>query len=88
MYIGKLYRFSDEQFIADVHYKLLEETATNYWGELVPAESSRIGEVGDYMLELEDNRKIKCNLRKRVNGAVIGTPSRFIYHFMGNDPQA
>ena len=83
MRIGKLYKFNDEQFVVDVKYKLLEETTTNYWGELVPAEWSRIGDVGDYMLELEDNRKIKCNLRKRVNRAVIGIPSRFIYYFMG-----
>ena len=83
MRIGKLYRFSDEQFVVDINYQLLGETATNFWGELIPIECARIGGVGDYMLELDDNRKIKCNLKKRVNRAVIGIPPRYIYHFVG-----
>jgi len=83
VHIGKLYRLNNEQFIMDVNYKLLEETATNYWGELVPVEYSSIGGVGEYILRLEDNRKIKCNLKKRINTAVIGIPPRYIYHFAG-----
>ena len=83
MQIGKLYRFSDKQFIVDINYQLLRETLTNFCGELVPVEYACIGGGEDYMLELEDDRKIKCNLKKKVNRAVIGIPPRFIYHFMG-----
>jgi hypothetical protein len=83
MHIGKLYRFEDEQFVVDINYQLLGGTPTNLWGELVPVEYACIGGGEDYMLELEDDRKIKCNLKKKVNRAVIGIPPRFIYHFMG-----
>ncbi len=83
MQIGKLYRFSDEKFVVDINYQLLGETAMNFWGELVPTECAHIDNVGDYMLELDDNRKIKCNLKKRINRAVIGIPPRYIYHFAG-----
>ena len=83
MHIGKLYTFSDEEFVVDINYQLLGETPTNSWGELVPNECARINGVGDYMLELDDNRKIKCNLQKRVSRAVIGVPARYVYHFAG-----
>lgn len=48
VHIGKLYRFSDEQFVADINYQLLGETLTNFWGELIPTEYVRIGDGGDY----------------------------------------
>ena len=80
---GKLYRFDNEQFIVDINYQLMGETATNNWGELVPVEYVRMDGFEDYMLELDDNRKIKCNLKKRVNRAVSGIPPRYIYHFVG-----
>jgi len=83
MHIGKLYSFDNEQFIVDINYQLMGETPTNLWGELVPIEYARIGGVGDYMLELDNNRKIKCRLNKRVNRAVIGIPPRYTYHFAG-----
>ncbi len=83
MHIGKLYRLNDEQFVADINYRLLGDAPTNLWGELIPMEYVRIGDDGDYVLELDDSRKIKCNLKKRVNRAVIGIPPRYIYHFAG-----
>ena len=83
MQIGKLYRYNDEQFIVDINYQLIGERPTNLWGELVPIECARIGDGGDYMLELDDNRKIKCNLKKRVNRATVGIPPRYVYHFVG-----
>ena len=82
MNIGKLYRFSGE-FVANVNYQLQGQAPTNLWGELIPTEYVRIGDDGSYTIELEDNRKIKCNLRKRVNRAVIGIPPRYVYHFVG-----
>ena len=83
MQTGKLYKFDTEQFIVDINYQFLGDTATNPWGELVPVEYVRIDGFEDYMLELDDNRKIKCNLQKRVNRAVSGIPPRYIYHFVG-----
>jgi hypothetical protein len=79
---GKLYRFSGE-FVANVNYRLLGQASTHLWGELIPTEYGRIGDGESYTIELEDNHKIKCNLRKRVNGAVTGMPPRYIYHFVG-----
>ncbi len=86
MSIGKLYKFSDEQFVANVNYRLDSETSINWWGELVPIEYGRISDVEDYTIELEDNRKSRCHLRRRVNRAVSGIPPRYVYHFMGTSP--
>ena len=38
MHTGKLYKFYDEQFVADISYQLLGNEETNHWGELVPLE--------------------------------------------------
>lgn len=83
MYAGKLYKFDDEQFVADINYQLLGNRETNHWGEFVPMEYISIDGSEDYMLELDDNQRIKCNLKKRVNRAVSGIPPRYIYHFVG-----
>ncbi len=85
MNIGKLYRYSGE-FVVNVNYQLQGQAPTNLWGELIPMEYGRIGGDGSYTIELEDNRKIKCNLRKRVNRAVTGIPTRYVYHFVGTAP--
>lgn len=83
MHVGNLYKLEDEQFVAGINYQLMGETPTNLWGELVPIECAQIGVLGDYMLELDNNRRIRCHLRKKVNRAVVGIPTRYIYHFMG-----
>ena len=84
MHIGKLYKLNDEQFVGYINYQLLGDAPANLWGELIPMmEYVRIGDDGDYALELDDSRKIKCNLKKRVNRAVIGIPPRYVYHFAG-----
>ena len=86
MSIGKLYKFNDEQFVANVNYHLQSGTPTYWWGELTPIEYARIDDSENYTIELEDNRKIRCNLKKRVNRAVTGIPCRYVYHFAGTDP--
>ena len=83
MHVGKLYNFDDGQFVADISYQILGDKEANHWGELVPVEYVPIDGSEDYMLELDDNRRIKCNLKKRVNRAVSGIPPRYIYHFVG-----
>ena len=79
---GKLYRSTDDNFLANVSYQFQHETAQSWWGELVLVEYLRLKD-GPYILELEDSRKGRCNLKKRVNRAVTGVPPRYIYHFTG-----
>ena len=55
MGIGKLYRFSDDQFVANVDYQLFHhEAATKWWGELSLIDSVRLSEGDNYVIELGD----------------------------------
>ena len=83
---GKLYMSNDEQLLGDVDYQLQAESKTSWWGELIFTNYVRIGDGGGYTLELEDNRRGSCYLKKRVNRAVSGVPPRYIYHFTGTSP--
>jgi len=83
---GKLYSSNDEQFVANVDYRLQSEAPRNWWGELIPVEVVRINDGGHYTIELEEYRKYKCYLQKRVNRATIGVPTRYVYKFAGTDP--
>ncbi len=83
MSIGKLYKVSDNQFVAEVNYQFHDESATSWWGELTLTDYMRIDTGEGYMIELEDARKGKCRLRKRVNRAVSGVPPRYVYQFNG-----
>ena len=83
MSIGKLYRSSDDQFLAEVSYQFQHESPQKWWGELIPETYVRLTD-GSYILELEDERKARCSLKKKVNKAVTGVPPRFIYRFSGN----
>jgi hypothetical protein len=85
--IGKLYRLSDNQFVANVDYQLFHhEAATNWWGELSLIDYAPLGDGDRYIIELEDKRKSKCYLKKRVNRAVSGVPPCYIYHVTGFSP--
>lgn len=87
MGVGKLYRHSDNQFLANIDYQLFTHpAATNWWGELIPIDNVRLSEGDRFIIELEDKRKSKCQLKKRVNRAVSGIPSRYIYHISGFSP--
>ena len=83
MSTGKLYS-SDETFIANVSYQFQHESLQRWWGELTSMEYARINDGSGYVLELEDSRKAKCALKKRVNRAVTGVPPRYIYYFSGS----
>lgn len=85
MDMGKLYRL-DDKFVTNVNYQLHEESATSWWGDLSLADYIRISEGEGYTIELEDRRKGKCRLKKRVNRAVSGVPPRYIYRFTGTSP--
>ena len=84
MHQGRLYRSNQEQLVANVQYRLMSEAPSSLWGELVPMENGQISNGEDYIVELENKNKIKCNLRKNVNRGVIGIPPRFAYRFMGS----
>ena len=86
MSIGKLYRSRDEQFLTDVNYQFQHESPKQWWGELTLVEYMRLSDGPGYILELEDSRKSRCALKKRVNRAVTSLPPRYIYHFSGSGP--
>jgi hypothetical protein len=81
--IGRLYQYSDEEFIAEVNYQFQHESPQRWWGELTLVDYVRIKDGGGYLLELEDGRRSKCTLKKRVNRAVTSLPPRYVYHFTG-----
>ncbi len=86
MHIGKLYRLSDKQFVTNVNYRLHSEEPTNWRGELIPVKYGCISEGGDFTIELEDNRKSTCYLKRIVKRAASGIPPRYVYRFAGTDP--
>ena len=83
MSIGKLYRLSGNQFLTEVDYHFQNESPTGWWGELTLIDYLRIDTGEEYIIELEDMRKGKCRLRKRVNRAVSSIPPRYVYQFTG-----
>ena len=83
MDIGKLYRLGGDEFIVKVDYQFHDESPVSWWGELVPKEYRRLSDGDGYILELEDGRKGRCSLRKRVNRAVSGIPPLYHYQFKG-----
>ena len=86
MSIGKLYRLSDNEFVTEVNYQFHDESATSWWGELTLTDYLRINEVEGYIIELEDKRKGKCRLKRRINKVVVEVPSRHLYLFQGSEP--
>lgn len=84
---GKLYRLDDIQFVADINYRLFDDpAATNWWGELTLIDYVHLDEDDRFIIELEDRRKSTCLLKKRINRAVSGIPSRYVYHVTGFSP--
>ena len=83
MAIGKLYQSSDDQLIAEVSYQFQHEDDLRWWGELTLVDYVRIKDGPGYIIELEDGRKSRCTLKKRVNRAVTSLPPRYVYHFSG-----
>ena len=84
MATGKLYQSSDEKLIGAVNYQIQGETDSRLWGELTLVDYVRIKEGSGYIIELEDGRRSRCVLKKRVNRAVSSLPPRYVYHFSSN----
>jgi len=83
--VGKLYRARGGEFVATVNYQLYDKSATGWWGEFTLTEYMRISDGDGYMIELEDERKGKCSLKKKVNKAVSGVvPPLYYYRFRGS----
>lgn len=81
---GKLYRLSDNQYVADVNYQLFQqEPARSWWGELTFSDRVSLNDGDVFIIELEDKRRSQCRLHKRVNRAVSGIPPRYIYRATG-----
>ena len=78
MSIGKLYTFNDRQLVANVNYQLYDKSASSLSGELTLNEYRQIRDGGGYTIELDDERKYQCYLKKRVNRAVSGVPPRYL----------
>lgn len=83
MSTGRLYRASDGQFLAKVNYQFQHEEIKHWWGELILIDYMRLNDGSGYVLELEDCRKARCTLKKRVNRAVTSLPPRYIFRFSG-----
>ncbi len=87
MSIGKLYRLSDGQFLANIRYQVFHHpAATNWWGELILIDNVSLDEGDLFIIEFEDKRRSKCHLKKIVNRAVSGIPPRYVYHVTGFSP--
>ena len=83
MGIGKLYS-CDGQFLASVDYQCYDKSTQNWWGELTLNEYQRLRDGDGYVIALEDGRRGKCFLKKKVNRAVYGLSPLFCYTFRGN----
>ena len=67
-----------------MHEELTPEGILEKWpGELTLTDSVRIPDGDRYAIELDDGRKGKCFLRRRVNRAVVSVPPRYVYLFQG-----
>ncbi len=86
---GRLYNLVDEGLITTVDYRLYLELSADgrldkWSGELVLSDSRRIHDGSSYIIELDDERKGRCTLRKKVNKATVGVPPRYFYHVVGS----
>jgi hypothetical protein len=82
---GKLTTW-DGQFLAEVDYKIYNGSEDAWWGELTLTEYQKISDGDGYTIQLEDGRRGRCFLRKKVNRAVHGLLPLYCYHFRGNSP--
>jgi hypothetical protein len=84
MTTGKLFHAYDNQLVMDVDYRLFDDSANNWWGELTLSDYKRISDGDGYFIELADGRRGRCFLTKKVNKAVSGLLPLYCYRFRGN----
>jgi len=88
---GKLYEANSEKLISTVSYRMHEEVTIEgnlekWSGELTLTDNIRIQDGDRYTIELEDKRKGRCSLKRRINKAVILVPPRFFFLIQGTGP--
>jgi hypothetical protein len=83
MALGRIINSLSGAEVGEVEYTFLNDSAYSWWGELIFIEHCRVAEGDGYLLEVEDGRRGKCSLIKRVNKATYGIPSRYYYRFQG-----
>jgi hypothetical protein len=83
MAIGRLYNSSDGQFLAEIDYQCYDDGPQSWWGEFTLTEYRRLSDGDSYTIELEDGRRGRCFLKKKVNRAVYGLSPLFCYRFTG-----
>ena len=88
---GKLYEANSEKLISTVSYRIHEEMTIEgnlekWWGELTLTDNLRIPDGDRYVIELEDKRKGRCSLKRRINKAVILVPPRYFFLVRGTGP--
>jgi len=88
---GKLYEANSENLLSAVSYKMYEEstiegTLEKWWGELTLTDNLRIPDGDRYVIELDDGRKGRCSLKRRINKAVILVPPRYFFLLQGTGP--
>ncbi len=76
----------DGRFLTDVDYKLYDGSGEGWWGELTLTEYQKLSDGDGYTIQLEDGRRGRCFLKKKVNRAVQGLLPLYCYNFRGNDP--
>ena len=81
---GKLYIPGNEQSVVDINYVFHDKSATGWGGEFLLTEYRRLSDGGGYVIELEDGRKGRCSIQRRVNRAVTGAPPLYRYYFRGS----
>jgi hypothetical protein len=81
---GKLYNSLNNELIANVNYNFKEQQEYQWWGELVTIEYKQIKDGSGYLIELEDGKKSRCALKKRINRAVTSLPPHYVFHFSGS----
>ena len=82
MATGKLYDY-EGQLLSEIDYKCFDESE-NWWGEFILEEFRRLKDGDGYIIVMEDGRKGRCFLKKKVNRAVQGLAPLFCYTFKGN----
>jgi hypothetical protein len=82
--IGKLYNSLNNQLVANINYNFKEEQEYQWWGELTTIEYTQVKDGSGYLIELEDGRKSRCALKKRINRAVTSLPPHYVFHFSGS----
>jgi hypothetical protein len=81
---GKLYNSLNNELIANINYDFKETDEYQWWGELTTIEYKQVKDGSGYLIELEDGKKSRCVLKKRVNRAVTSLPPHYVFHFSGS----